>query len=210
MDPVSLRMFERIIDVVIGGVSIYLGYSLFIHLPDLKDSKGEFTMPGKVSVYLSRIGPGVFFALFGTTVVLLSLYSPIVVTPEGRLAMPVQDPPVTDTIGQPAVSFSGVTEGSTQYQSFDELRVAMQRDVMLLNQMVSDLDTGLSDDEKRDFRLAQPRIKLAMLESIWDEQVWGDRVLFREWVENGAADAPPSGTEQAAEFFNFSAEGAGQ
>lgn len=210
MDPVSLRMFERIIDVIIGGLSIYLGYSLFIRLPDLKDAKGEFTMPGTISVYLSRIGPGVFFALFGATVVSLSLSNPIVVNPPIVDSAPVQSTQVAPTTEQAAVSFSGVTEGATQHQSFDELRVAMQRDVMLLNQMVSDLDTGLSDDEKRDFRLAQPRIKLAMMESIWDDQVWGDRVLFREWVENGATDAPPSGTEQAAEFFNFSPEGAGQ
>ena len=32
-------------------------------------------LPGDISVYVSRVGPGVFFALFGTAVVLMSFVS---------------------------------------------------------------------------------------------------------------------------------------
>jgi hypothetical protein len=38
MDLLELRVVERILAVVIGGLSIYLGYRLFIKLPEQKDS----------------------------------------------------------------------------------------------------------------------------------------------------------------------------
>src|SRR5574341_1112697 len=74
MDPLFLRALERIIAVLIGGLAIYLGYQLFIHLPTQMNSEGKIVLPGDISVYLSRVGPGAFFALFGTIVVAASFY----------------------------------------------------------------------------------------------------------------------------------------
>ena len=62
-----VRMFERILVVLVGGLSIYLGYRLFFHLPMEKRSGGELTFPG-MKVVLTRVGPGVFFAAFGSVV----------------------------------------------------------------------------------------------------------------------------------------------
>lgn len=70
---VWIRSFERILDTVIGGISIYLGYRLFLKLPEKTDSQGKVVLPGNISIYLSRVGPGVFFALFGAAVIALSL-----------------------------------------------------------------------------------------------------------------------------------------
>src|SRR6516225_4934007 len=77
MDPTTLRLTERILDVLIGGISIYLGYRLFLALPEKTDSNGKFVLPGNISVHLSRVGPGIFFALFGAIVVALSLHDSI-------------------------------------------------------------------------------------------------------------------------------------
>ena len=66
-----LRMTERIIAVLIGGFSIYLGYRLFFHLPFERSHKGELELPG-VKIVLSRVGPGVFFGVFGTLVLYYS------------------------------------------------------------------------------------------------------------------------------------------
>ena len=68
MDPISFRALERILAVVIAGISIYLGYRLFLKLPDKTDSEGKFILPGNISIYISRVGPGVFFALFGAAI----------------------------------------------------------------------------------------------------------------------------------------------
>jgi hypothetical protein len=43
MDLLELRVIERILAVVIGGLSIDFGYRLFIKLPEQKDSEGKMT-----------------------------------------------------------------------------------------------------------------------------------------------------------------------
>src|SRR5919109_2048771 len=73
MDLLQLRVIERVLAVIIGGMSIYLGYRLFIKVPRQKDSSGKVMLPGDVSIFFSRIGPGVFFSLFGAAVVVVSL-----------------------------------------------------------------------------------------------------------------------------------------
>src|SRR5262245_63937053 len=73
MDPIILRAGERILAVFIGGLSMFLGYHLFLNLPNpTTDSEGKVMLPGGISIYLSRVGPGVFFALFGAIVVGMS------------------------------------------------------------------------------------------------------------------------------------------
>lgn len=48
----ALRMLERIIVVGFGGLSIYLGYKLFFHLPHNVDHQGKFELPG-IKIILS-------------------------------------------------------------------------------------------------------------------------------------------------------------
>ena len=72
MDIVAgLRMIDRLLAVGIGGMSIYLGHRLFLALPAIRDASGEFHLPFDIRVILWRVGPGAFFALFGTAVVAL-------------------------------------------------------------------------------------------------------------------------------------------
>src|SRR6266496_2543343 len=65
MDLLQLRVIERVLAVIIGG--------LFIKLPKQKDSSGKVMLPGDISIFFSRVGPGVFFSLFGAAVVVVSL-----------------------------------------------------------------------------------------------------------------------------------------
>lgn len=81
MDAITLRMIERIMGVLIGGLSIYLGFYLFKIIPHSKTGEGKFTFPG-VSIHLFRTGPGVFFALFGCAIIYWSFSHPISV--DGR------------------------------------------------------------------------------------------------------------------------------
>ena len=41
MDPMTLRLSERILDVLIGGICIYLGYRLFFRISAKTDSSGK-------------------------------------------------------------------------------------------------------------------------------------------------------------------------
>ena len=72
-----LRGIERIICVMIGAFSVYLGYALFIKLPEKTDSEGKAILPGGISIYFSRVGPGVFFALFGTLIIIYAIITQI-------------------------------------------------------------------------------------------------------------------------------------
>ncbi|WFP51195.1 hypothetical protein PL263_04000 [Methylomonas sp. EFPC3] len=65
------RIVERIIIVIFAGISITLGWKLFAF--PLNDV-GEAEVKRKdFSFVIKRIAPGVFFALFGATVLLVSL-----------------------------------------------------------------------------------------------------------------------------------------
>jgi hypothetical protein len=69
------RSLERLIVVVFAGVSLVLGWSLFkAHI--LKDQMAEFTGRGW-AIRLQRVGPGVFFSLFGSLILALALFRPL-------------------------------------------------------------------------------------------------------------------------------------
>jgi len=78
---ISLRMLERLMVVGFGGMSIYLGYKLFFHLPHQTDQQGEIELPG-MKVVLSRVGPGVFFLVFGAFILITNLHQGIVTRSE--------------------------------------------------------------------------------------------------------------------------------
>jgi len=86
MDLLQLRVIERVLAVVVGGMSVYLGYRLFIKLPEQMDSSGKVVLPGGISVFVSRIGPGVFFSLFGAAVVVVSLQQGLELNLANKLA----------------------------------------------------------------------------------------------------------------------------
>jgi hypothetical protein len=68
---VLMRSMERLIIVVIGGVSLWMGWQLFLRM-QLEEQQAEVTW-NNVSVKLQRVGPGIFFAAFGT--ILLGIFA---------------------------------------------------------------------------------------------------------------------------------------
>ena len=73
MDLESFRGIERLLIVAAGALSIYLGYRLFLQMPSRpkgdEGGEGKVTLPGGISIFISRVGPGVFFGLFGAAVI---------------------------------------------------------------------------------------------------------------------------------------------
>src|SRR6266850_986040 len=76
MAVVLTRATERILVVLIGALAIYLGYSLFRQISPARkganDGEAKIELPGGTSIFLTRIGPGVFFALFGAGLIVFS------------------------------------------------------------------------------------------------------------------------------------------
>jgi len=69
-----LRMLERIIAALGGIGSIYLGYRLF-SIARLENSSSGSLKNSLFTISLTRIGPGVFFALFGAYILVTSVNS---------------------------------------------------------------------------------------------------------------------------------------
>lgn len=67
-----MRAIERIVIVLIGGASLWMGWQLFLRL-QLETQQAELDF-NKISVKLQRVGPGIFFAAFGTVLLGLAIY----------------------------------------------------------------------------------------------------------------------------------------
>jgi len=196
------RAAERLIALFIGAISIYLGYRLFASMREFKaDGEGKVELPGGISIYVSRVGPGVFFALFGTAIVAFSLLSPA----------------ETKTTSNPTSSLA-LKETSTSYlgdkgnaEVFDAERGRTLRDLDALTQLEAALvsaaesgDMALSDAAANRLRIALPHIRQMLMASVWDEKNWGDLEDFRHWIHNGdPTTPPPSLSEAGRQYLNM-------
>jgi hypothetical protein len=195
MDPLALRAVERIMAIVVGGLAIVLGYRLFLAVPEQRDGSGTFRLPWNITVGLARVGPGVFFALFGAAVVGYSLH--------GSMRITLGSGSGVNEVN--AVGAMPVTSGGRSVQAE---RLNLRGEIEFLNTLDRKLRVDLSDEDQRAVRAHTNELKLVVMKTVWASD-WGDMAAFREWTERGATGAPPWGTELAAEFFR-SGQGEGQ
>ena len=204
MDAITLRSLERILAVVIGGLSIVLGYRLFLALPQERDAAGTVRLPWNISVVFSRVGPGVFFALFGAAVVGFSLQAAVHVEQSGSSI--------------PGSSRTAGGTGTASYSGFGPLitskatdlatrRLAAQVELEYLNTLPGLLRSDLSEDQRRAAARVLAWTKLAIMEPLWDSD-WGDLARFKDWAEVEMRGPVPSGLEAAAAFFTAGGENA--
>jgi len=191
---IVLRLLERITAVVIGGLSVYMGYRLFLEVPDINNVEAKITVKEHLETNISKVGPGAIFAIFGIIVVSSSLIRGI--SFENKIIKEAADG--TKETQHEKISGAGSTP---------PLRVDSQSSVpdsipeglfVTLNSLASDLSTDVSGKQKRNIRLAISRSKLALMENSWNEDLWGDQAAFRQWVFKGEPDPPPTGVKEEA------------
>lgn len=205
MDPllavILTRAAERIIVVCAGILSIYIGYRLFALVPEHREGESRLKLPGGASFFMSKVGPGVFFALFGSALIGYSATRPV-------------------SFSQPGVEIaSGIAaEGGSVFVGFDARRrvpdaaggvprgSADRAEVVgYLNTWFADMPADTPSGTKIDRRIAVTEAKLALMREIWDEAAWGDYDAFHRWVTVSAGSGPPpAGTEKAAALFGGS------
>lgn len=195
MDPILLRALERILVVLFSGMAIYLGYRLFLAVPPHKDSDGKFTLPGGIEVVMSRVGPGAFFALFGTITLGMSLFYDVEVT----------TPPSTLTrsdAGAIASHYIGITQAADGADRERE-QAAITGLLFTLNQFDEQLRPDLSDSAVARINRDLRQVKLRLLRSVWSAE-WGDYQGFADWVEfqNASGEAPVPEYTQPARLFH--------
>lgn len=198
-DPVTiLRMVERILAVLIGGMAIYLGYRLFFHLPFERSHKGELALPG-VKIVLSRVGPGVFFAAFGSVVLYFSITAEVSISRSTQTQAQLPPGKVADAGGNVSRSedFTGISQtagkGRTVLESGMTVTPQRRGKALTTIEMLNCAQRLLvRDAANRDLQdellLAIRDAKRTLLLAVWQVDDWGppDRL----GVTGPAEDAP--------------------
>jgi hypothetical protein len=197
---VILRALERIISVLIGGFFAWLGFRLFLDVSTKADSSGKFTLPGGSAIHLMRVGPGVFFALFGMAIVGLSYLHPVEAVKREKI---ISANGKVDTVQESY--YNGAIPGNTRTTQSTLDRIQEQRNlqrnqIVMLNQIPDRLKTDLNQSERSSIEVKITKIKLTLMEALWGED-WGDFPAFKEWV-NTSIDAAPLELQAAEKFWN--------
>jgi hypothetical protein len=205
MDPIILRLLERIFSVAVGAFSIYLGYLLFLKLPEKTDSQGRFILPGNVSIHLSRVGPGVFFALFGSFIIALLCYYGRIEYEETKKGKAPSSS--VSTSGDPAAQESILVARKflgavPEPGDLEAPRQKLKKTIILLNRLPAELKPDMDAALRVDILKALPSIKVSLMLNQWDHE-WGDAGAFAQWVmKKGAQGPPPPELVAAVEIFS--------
>jgi branched-subunit amino acid transport protein len=170
------RSTERVLLVLVGALAIYLGYRLFVVIPTLDRSEGRIRLPGGVSIFLTRIGPGVFFALFGCALIGFAVSRPVDLTVPTEIA----------AAKPAALRYSGLAEAPAAPDGALDAEVVVAR----LNGYLDDMATRLDRPAADELAAAVRQAKLAVMVLGWRSD-WGERDAFARWVGAGADRDPP-------------------
>lgn len=198
--PEILRGLERLLGVAIGGFTAYLGFRLFLALPLETDSSGRVVLPGGVSVYLSRIGPGAFFALFGSTIVAFAFAYGI--ETNSSTTVSTTEPGGGTQIIEKSQSLQGtvptaVGGGSTAAQRLAEARTH----IFTLNRdWPRALRPDLPAEDRRALEVTRDYAKGQILHHVWPAQ-WGSQAEFDAWVNDGARLPGPASLREPVEVY---------
>ncbi len=198
-----LRMVERLLGLLAGGLSIVLGYRLFINLPEKTDSSGKIVLPGGVNIWLSRVGPGLFFALFGAAIIAYSFASTVKVTTEQVSSSP-------RAAGAPAealVSNRREIAAMTDRSGGPVTKEARDRELTVLRGVMADLNATIARLERdtpppdRDRLIGGVQTaKLLLLRGAWESN-WGDPARLQSWINSGAILPAPAGMDVPAGLY---------
>ena len=199
-----MRMAERLLGLLAGGLCVVLGYRLFVKLPEKTDSSGKVVLPGGVSIWLSRVGPGIFFALFGAAIVAYSFASTVKVTNEQSGPSPRAS---TATTGEaPAISRQEIAAMSDR-SAEPAKGEARRQQLMVLRGTLADLNATIdrlgrdAASPERDRLVAGLQMaKTLLLRGAWDP-AWGDPARFQSWINTGAVPPAPAGMDEPAGLY---------
>ena len=209
MDPLILtiatRASERMLVVLAGALAIYLGYRLFLDMPKAERGSGKVELPGGISIYLSRVGPGVFFSLFGAVVIGLSFQFGIsfndstqrIATAALESATREQQRSFSGIAAAPEPTLAAV-EAVREVEPYERDRVLAV--VAALNRVEAALPADMKPTDRINLQFAMRDARERLLISVWDPS-WGDIAAFRAWIENNEPDPPPAPISTAARLY---------
>lgn len=185
-DPLLFRFLEKLVGLLVGGMSIYLGYRLFSSVKGQSDGKGSFKLPLNTSIVVTKVGPGVFFALFGTVTVCIALYKPLEIVRDGA-----------------RVSYAGSNSAAPENRA--DRRALLRRDIAALNTIPAQLRPDLRSVDRDEVTSSLREVKLQLMQPVWgtSQEGFGDFSEFAYWVEKGEAGQAPAAQPGALELYRY-------
>ncbi|MCP4318034.1 MAG: hypothetical protein GY789_18935 [Hyphomicrobiales bacterium] len=195
---IVLNGIQHIVTIGVGLMAVFLGYRLFIELPLRREGESKLDLPGGVSIMLSRIGPGIFFALFGAGMIIYSIMKPIEITDIAEQ--------VATAEGATTVKRSRTLTGLGQQEAGSVVKttaatIDRTSVIVRLNRIAIEAKANKSGSDLLDITIAIREAKLALVREVWEPQ-WGDYDQFHRWVtEQFEQNPPPEGLEDVATYF---------
>ncbi len=176
----------RLLQILAGVLLCVLGYKLFERVP-ASPGHAEITLGEHLKLNLSKLGPGVFFALFGAAVLIQALLSPLRFERSTAVAATAGAAPgerllISGARG-PAAGGAVTPAGLGADALAQQLR--------FLNGLPALRRDGLPMEQQVAFELGQREAKLALLQCGWQAD-WGDAAEFGAWARGGGGAAPSS------------------
>jgi hypothetical protein len=204
MEILLMRGLERLAVVLIGGMAIYLGYRLFLAVKAEASGEAKISLPGDVTAMVSRVGPGVFFALFGSIVVATSLYFSIHYSDAERAYSGIG----SSVAGRPPASGPAIPAAADRMAPAADLeldRVRLRQEIEFLNRLPALLGPGLSEGQRATAARHLREVKLRLMSTVWADD-WSDPAAFRLWAEGGAEVTDGEAFRRARAFYEAGAE----
>ena len=186
---IGLRHLERLLIVCAGALAIWLGYRMFLAMPHATEGESKIQLPGGVSIFVSRVGPGVFFALFGALVLYYSM----------RQAVQFSVGPASGqtVAGARTFGYSGIADAAPAPVGIrPEERTRVVDNARQLAAVVAFIDgpagKALTSEQRIDMSNALREARVRLLASVWDESAWGSFAAFQAWLDNEVEPPPPA------------------
>jgi len=162
------RAFERITIIIIAGFSLWMGWQLFLRLPRT-NQQAEFGYKD-LTVKLIRVGPGVFFALFGAALLGATFWH----LPKADDTQRLQEVAASQQSGSRHVEMANETNTKSLEEQITGLNVVLSIALQKPEEPVAAIDR---------IRLANSRLVLEVLRNRLLAERFGAEA-FAQWLAN--------------------------
>lgn len=194
-----MRMVERLLGLLSGALCVVLGYRLFINLPEKTDSAGKVVLPGGVSIWLSRVGPGIFFALFGAAIVAYSFASTVRVTNEQNVPRASSDTP-GEALAMRRQEIAAMSARAAKTDTKEQMLIDLRGSMTDLNTAIDRIGRDVAPPERDRLIAGLQNAKMLLLRTAW-VPTWGDPARFQSWINSGAILPAPAGMDEPAGLY---------
>jgi hypothetical protein len=186
-------LLMRLLQIGAGVLLCVLGYRLFSRVPTA-ESGADISVATQFKLNFTKIGPGVFFALFGAAVLVQALANPLRLERQAPAVQPVAPAASAASSAQAATGgerlmITGATSTVVVAATAQLDEAVLARHLRFANGLPDLLKAGLPMDRRVQFENSQRELKLALMRAGW-QSGWGDRAAFEAWVLDRRAPAP--------------------